>query len=487
MTEKTKWIVLVAGSFVLACAFGALIFFQQKVLTENREEVSRLHGEIDEGRALVKTTPDLEREVIVQRETDVVIKEVLSDEEEITNFVRTIQEFETNSGISITSLKKQNTDKRGKNKESFDRVAYTLTFDTDAFQFLDFLDQIESHSRFISVTAFKLTAAKRGVSGSRGAEPVHNVSLNLETYAYTPKKGSKEVTIDGYERKRELLLSDIAKRTDELRVPVYDYRGPRGRRDPWVDPRVPANNPDGEPVLTIEEQINIVEALAEQAETIEDLYEEVLEAENLIAEMKARAALEEKLTSLEEEVRRIDASSQLIFAPSIRRFENDVSAVVTEVRGLLEGNENVHGPSLVVLQEASEAIERHIAAEEYDLAMTTFHTIEPRLPMAEIDPNKVALVEELRTIAARAQTVIDFESIPMDIGGVAVMEGRRPVALINGDSIYAGEYMDLSGELYVNDIRTHEIEFVYQGVTLVRRMEDPGYDPTSPTQRSGRN
>jgi predicted ABC-type transport system involved in lysophospholipase L1 biosynthesis ATPase subunit len=60
----------------------------------------------------------------------------------------------------------------------------------------------------------------------------------------------------------------------------------------------------------------------------------------------------------------------------------------------------------------------------------------------------------------------------MRIGGVAVMEGARPVALINGDSIVAGDYLDRAGELFVSDIRSHEIEFIFQGVTLIRRIDD---------------
>jgi hypothetical protein len=68
--------------------------------------------------------------------------------------------------------------------------------------------------------------------------------------------------------------------------------------------------------------------------------------------------------------------------------------------------------------------------------------------------------------------VLDFEKIDMDVGGVAIMAGARPVALINGETIVAGEYVDMSGELFVNDVRPHEIEFVYRGVTLVCPVDD---------------
>ncbi|MEM7307723.1 MAG: hypothetical protein AAF682_13675 [Planctomycetota bacterium] len=472
MTEKAKWITLIVGSFIVAAGLITLIYFQNTVLEENRVEVERLKGEIDVGRKLVMTTPDLEREVIVQRETDEVIKETLSDDEEITNFVRTINDFELASGISITSLKKQKVDTRhkSKSKEDFDRVGYTITFDADAFQFLSFLDALESHARFISVTAFKLTGAKRSQI-DRGGEAVHAVSLNLETYVYTPKAGSDEVEIDNYERKRDLLLADIQKRSSELRVPTYDYRGPRGRRDPWIDPRI-AVDPSKD-TLTIQEQSEIVEGLEAQAEEVESFWGEVREAKNLIEEMKARAKLDEAMVKLDEELRRLETDELISFSPAQRRLKNNVISVQEDIRvKLFEGRGS--GPTVKELEEVAAAVRRHLDFEEYDEAIQAYQTMAPRLADAERDVAKRPLVEELQLLASRAQTVLDFEGINMQIGGVAVMEGVRPVALINGETVVAGEYLDLTGELFVSDIRSHEIEFVYQGVTLIRRLEDQG-------------
>ena len=44
-------------------------------------------------RKLIKGTPDLVKTVIVQRETDAVIKEILSDTTDIENFARTLDRF----------------------------------------------------------------------------------------------------------------------------------------------------------------------------------------------------------------------------------------------------------------------------------------------------------------------------------------------------------------------------------------------------------
>ena len=276
MQPKTKWIILAVGSFLAAAGSSFLIYHQNQVLTENRAQVSTLRGEIDAGRALVSTTRDLEDEVIVQRETDEVIKEILSEDEDLNAFTRRINEFVQTSGVEFQGLSKEKRPQvAGRNrgrKESFERVGYNIKLEADAFAFLSFLDAVETHARFISVTQFNLTAVSLAQL-DRGAEPTHQISVDLETYVYRPTEGTEEARIDNYDRKRDMLMAEIQQRSDDLRIPTYNYRGSRGRRDPWIDPRIPVNGP--EPVLSIEEQTLIVERLEEQAKELDGLWEAV--------------------------------------------------------------------------------------------------------------------------------------------------------------------------------------------------------------------
>jgi hypothetical protein len=285
---------------------------------------------------------------------------------------------------------------------------------------------------------------------------------------YQPKGGAREVKIDHYERKRDLLISEISKRTSELRIPRYEYKGAQGRRDPWVDPRVPVNV-DGQIMLTIEEQIAIVDALVQKAAEARALWRVVEGAENLIEEMKARADVEEKLAVLEEEVRRIETDNQLTFVPAERRFENDVVAVMSELRTRMTGTEQTGGPSLTALTEAAEAMERHLESGEYELAIDTFRAIEPRLGMAERDERKLPLVQALHELDRLAKTVIEFEAIRLDINGIAIYEDRRPVALINGTAVAEGEL--LGEELLVRNISPDQIEFSFRGMVLAVPVE----------------
>lgn len=463
MNEKKRLLITIGIAVLAAIGLGTLIYFQHETIEKRRAEVATLTKSIEEDRALLQKTPELVKTVIVQRETDGVIKEILSDDQDINNLVRTLTTFAEQSSFTFTSIKKQRDAKR--NKDEFDRVGYGLAFEADAFQLLDFLNKVESHKRFMSITKMQLQAAGRK-DFEDGELPRHRVTLDLETYVYAPTANTKEVRIDQYEKKRDLLVSEISKRSAELRVPSYEYRGQRARRDPWIDPRVPV---DGGPTLPIEEQIALVDELAEQAQAISDLWDETKAAQNLIQTLKLRTDLEQRLALIEEEIRRVDAGGQLVFVPALRRFDKNVVSVVRTVREGMDTGEGGAGVSTALLRETSEAMERHIDAQEYELSLQAFATVESRLGIADQDPVKQPLVKTLRELKHVADTVLAFEAIELDIGGVAIYAGRPPVALINGQAVSEGEI--IGDELIVHSIRPDRIEFAFRGLVLARILE----------------
>ena len=465
--ERKRWIVLIAASLLLAGGLLALNYFQRERIDERRAEAESLRRTIADDRALIEQTPDLVKQVIVQRETDVVIKQLLSDEEDINNLVRTLRQFEEGSEITITSLKKQrdNRNRRGR-VQDFDRVGYTLTFQADAFQFMSFLDRVETHSRFMSVTAFKLQAASRQNYDREGG-PRHKVTIDLETYVYKPTGTAEHVRIDHYDRKRDLLISEISQRGAELRITSYTYHGQAGRRDPWVDPRIQSEGSGAG--LTIQEQFALVDELIAKAEEAEQLAEDLSEAPNVIAEMKVRAQLEERIAFLESEIMRVRAENLLLFVPASRRFDQRVVDVVERLGGVLQIELRGQGPSVAVLRETAEAMDRHIRNQQYELAIEIFEAIEPRLALAEKEELKRTWVQTLVELTALAQTVIEFEAIELNIGGIAIYEDHRPVALINGQAVAEGEL--IGQELIVRNIGPEQIEFAFRGLILARIVE----------------
>ena len=248
---KRFWMGLLGGGALAGAGCGYLIFNEYSSIDAAREAVANTRASIEVARKTLTGTPQLEREVIVLRETEEAIKELLPDEQDVNNFVRDLRRFEEDSGVRITALKKKPAEALGrkKSKDDFDKVAYQLTFEADAFQTLSFTDDIESHSRFMSIPVFKLQAAPRRDVEETGVA-AHKVQLDVETYVYRPQTEFKPVKIEGYARKRELLLGEISKHRDAVAVEGYHYGGQRGRRDPWIDPRVPThvNDPEAKPI-----------------------------------------------------------------------------------------------------------------------------------------------------------------------------------------------------------------------------------------------
>lgn len=470
MNDRRFWVGVFGGSGALLLTFGALIYMEQGRIDAAREKVGQLRTEIATSRKLIEGTPGLEREVIVLREVSEVIKGILPDTADVNNLVFTFQDFSNQSKVRIRGLKPK-TKNRGPKAEkgAFEEVGYTLTLEADAFEFLDFLDLIESHSRFMRVPQFKISAASRSQVEEDGIA-AHKVQLDVETFVYEPGRDATPVKVEGYERKREVMLGEINRRRQDLAVTSYTYPGARGRRDPWVDPRVPVMG-DSDSALTVQEQMEIVQGLYERTLATVAKHAEVQKSENVIEEMMARAELEEMLALLEEDVRRVLADGSVRYVPSERRLQLEVVDVLTGIRQALGTNEGGRGPSVEKLREIAEAMIRHMQREEFALMLDAFRLVDDQLDYVDNDPLRKPLVDELRRLAVVARTVLDFEDFELEVGGVAITAGAPAAALINGKAVGVGDLV--GGELLVRDIRTDEIEFVFRGVVLARRFGSP--------------
>jgi Tfp pilus assembly protein PilO len=461
MNQRKAWIGIGVGGGLAALGFIGLIHMQNQNIDRAREEVAVINGQINDARKLVEGTATLEREVIVLRELAETMKKILPDTDDVNNLVRTLQRFSEESGVRISGLKKKTTPVNAQDKSDFDNVAYTLSLQADAFQMLDFFDLIEGHSRFMRIPSFKVEATRREAFEKEGIAS-HKIQVDVETFVYEPKNDAPPVRIDGYERKRDLLMGEVNRRRQSLTVSTYEYRGQRGRRDPWIDPRVPVLGEDGS-ALTVQEQMDIVQDMSDRMQVVLEKWNEVQTADNVIVEMMARADLEQKLVALEEDVRRVTTEGSIRYVPSERRMQIEVIDPIAALREQLLA-ESGRGPSADMLKEILKSMERHQARAEYDLMLSAYSGIEDRLGLVEADPLRKPLVDRLRKLAFEAQTVIDFEQIDIDVDGLAIIEGMAPVAVINGRSVGVGDM--LTDELVIHSIHTGEIEFIFRGVIL---------------------
>jgi Tfp pilus assembly protein PilO len=466
MSERKKLFLVLGAGLLCAGGLVALNIWQSGQIEESRSKVAGIQSNIDSARSLVESTPPLEREVIVLRELGEVMRGILPDTDDVNNLVRTFQRLSEESGVRISGLKKKTDNANKRNTADFDRVAYTLSLEGDAFQLLDFFDLIESHSRFMRVPNFRITAANRNDLEKLGV-PAHKVTLDVETYVYEPKKDVKPVTVEGYDRKRELLLGEIERRKESLQVSAYVYRGARGRRDPWIDPRVPVLL-ESMTLLSVQEQMELVQKLSDRIEEVFKTWEQVQKAENVIIEMMARAQMEEQLARLEEDVRRVVSERSIAYVPSQTRLQDEVIDRLNELRGKLVASDIGRGPSETQLREMERTMVAHRASGEYQLMLEAFGSIDNRLTAIETDPLRRPLIDRLRDLAYEARTVIDFEKVQLDVGGVVLIEGGAPIVMINGRSLSEG---DLIGQdLIVRSIRRDEIEFIFRGIVFARRF-----------------
>lgn len=464
-----KTLLLTSGASLLVLGgLGTLIWWEHGAIAEAGAARDALREEAERARTQLAKAPGLERDVIVQRELDAAMRQILPSDQEITEYVRTLQAFAENSGVSISQLKKKSQNRNDKDsKADFQKVGYELTFAGDAFQLLSFVSLVERHPRFMSVNTLKLSAAKRESNRRNADKPTevdHEVQLEIESYVYQPADTGKPVDIESYERKRDLLATEISKQRAALQLAAYDYRGQRGRRDPWVDPRMPAQE-DG-PGRTIEEQIAAVEEVGEHATLTHDLW---LRMRSTNSPIEVMTLERDYLPALADLVSRVDEQKKLggfSYGPAREAWQKNVLEVMTKMQGGPQPAVQ-EGPSLAALQEAHARMGRHRDAGEFKNVLEVYASIASMLELAETYPDRAQIVGDLREFAEEARTVLDFEKLSLSISGV-IIDAGKPFAIINGQTVEVGEVLE--GGLVVHAIREDEIEFEFRGLVLGRMI-----------------
>lgn len=448
----------------------ALVWWEKGAIEQSRADLAATNDQIDAARKQVAKINELERDVIVQRELDAAVREILPSDQDVTNYVRTLQGFADKSHVQISSLKPKSGGREDKqNKLDFQRAGYELTFQGDAFQLLSFLDLIEQNPRFMSVNTFTLSSAKRPERARKGAEeaielPQHEIRLEVETYVYKPKSDFKPVKIESYERKRDLLYDHIAEQLRGLQVQSYEYRGQRGRRDPWIDPRVPATTAPGDPIAT-GEQIRLVDELAKRAGELGQMFDVLETTQSPIERMRAQEALGPRFTQLKADALALRASGQLTYTPVLGRLKTDVDDVLLRLGALLNGQDS-NGTERAALEEALSKMQMHADGGEYDEALAVYTQVQGAVQAARKDAKLADLVERLEALVHEAHTVIDFGKIALSIRGVVISEGRAPIAIINDKAVEVGDVLE--GGLTIHAIHDDEIEFEFRGEVLGR-------------------
>jgi hypothetical protein len=248
-----------------------------------------------------------------------------------------------------------------------------------------------------------------------------------------------------------------------LTVGRYRYRGDRGRRDPWIDPRVPLMGPENG--WAVPDQLAKVDELSALTAEAMQRWLAVEGAQNVLDRLVKRDELEAKLGELDEELRRIEAEGAISYVPAQKRMEIEVYEPRMVLAGYLDKRPEI-GPTRAELESVVTQMVHHIELLEYALALKVFKDMESSLDMVVDDPVRNAIAAQMRELATEAETLHDFAAIELEFGGSVFIGDRDPVIVVNGRSRTVGD--EVAPGLEIAAIRKNEVDFYFRGFVLTR-------------------
>ncbi len=463
MDDRKFWILVALVFAVVTSGSGYAIYSKKEAIKNRRAEVEQLGKDIQVARKTITTTASLEKEVIVLRELSVVFEEILPTTDGARNLIKNFYNYSRETGVQPTSFQPQASRNPGAAQSDFDQFSYTLEMTGDTFQFLDFINRIETHSRFMSIPSFRMTAGSRKDMEKLGFAR-HAIQMDVETYVYQPKTQAARVPIDGYDRKRDLLVGEINRRRQALRLATFQYRGARGRRDPWIDPRVSAE--EDASGLSMLEQKEKVEELIEMLASATAQWGRVEEAENILERMMEKRGVIETIATINDELRRIDNDNMITYPPAVKRLQVEVREPVRRLQAEVDDKKSIEGPLKEELEQVVRHMRKNIETGDYMLALQDYDSIKAGLELVQGDPARMELADELRVLAEEADILREFESIEIQFGGQALIEGHAPAVLLNKKTLSVGDLLQPGVEIVA--IRPFEVDFAFRGVVLTR-------------------
>ncbi len=468
MNDKQFWSAFGGITAGLALLFGYLIYSELGSVDTAQAEVVSLRDQIKRSRTTVQSTPEVEQEVIILREISDRIREILPDTKDLNNVIRDFQEYMQEAGVTSQGFKPtSNSNSRQRTRSAFERVSYQWRLAGDTFQVLDFLNRIETHSRFMAVSSLTIKSANRRQILDEGLAS-HTIILDVETYKYVPPGANEgEVEIRSYERKRDLLSGKIGVRRQALNLQTYRYQGARGRRDPLVDPRVPARVDDPN-AWTVQRQQEEVDELVTRVEEAQGYWAASIAAKSVLERMVQRSELEKLILRIGEDLRRIEDEGRITYRPARKRLDTMVGEPLEVLRVALDRSKAIEGPSATALQTVGDTMVGYIEALEYDYALDAFDAIEDSLDLLVDDPEREELADWLLLLCEEATILRDFSRIEFRVGGVAIIEGLQPVIIIDGKRKTIGDIV--GDELVVHGVRPNEVDFIFRGAIVTREF-----------------
>ena len=468
LSENKK--LLVIGSAAVLLTGGALtgVWWAKGKAQEQRDEIAKMRDEMGEADKKIARINDLEKDVIVLRESVREYVKILPEEGELTNFVRNANQFFVQSGLNFKKLVPGQTS--GSKASNFDRYTYQIEAEGTVWQFMKFMNSFENYERFVNVKNWSITANSNNANLNAVAvtEAMHAISMVVETYVYTGGRGGKDVVIPGYANRKAGLREDIYRNIQTVRFDRYDFKDARGRRDIFVDPREVslADSMQGQP---LQAQKKIIDDFSVEIAQLRGLFSRTREAGiTIIERMDLDRRLKQGLDLLQARIDEVAAKSMISYMPYKLRWTKDVLESVENLRTELsrvadQGRDrNLSAPEL---RDLYAAMKDDLTNGEPEAAKSRFEGAQDRLEVQPQDP-RYRTVLAVRKLNLHAQIAIEFSQKKLDIKGVCVFDGGRSGMILNGAVIQEGDFID--DDLLLKAVGREQVEFVYKGFTLVK-------------------
>ncbi len=474
-TEKQLTIMTIVVAVIITGLFAALIYKDLGVIDDENSQIETTRAKIVAAETEIQKMPARETEVIVYREIVQRDAAILPDESEINKFINVIGEFEKYSGAVVTQVTGLSSRTRSKSKEAILPIPLKLQVRASIDQFLKFINLFENYDRFVSITSFSIS---RGADVDANGVVQHPISLELVTYQYNPGGGPvKQVEIPNYERrKQELAIQKRIRQSEPAHIQKYLLKPRISRRDPLVDPREEASTEEDtgvDPQVKYQEERELLEELVLNVAILQDdvKFEDKLHAERDFMRIGAIArAIDQKIAELDVSISEALTMKKFTI-PELRA--DFVSKVVQPYEEIKEKRKSQVTEIVVTRRQVHDwlrQVQQKFDAGQYTDVIKAYEGFVRLTDGKKIGPEAVPLRDQIVVLARQAHVISRFEEERLDIDGTVIDPKRSSFAIINGQILSEGEAVDAEGKIRIHKITTDQIEFMYQGVLIVKKL-----------------
>jgi hypothetical protein len=467
LTEKQQILLVVSVSTLLSGLAGGGVWWTKGAIEEQIAATKTLNEQVVAAEQKIGEIPGLERGVIILRENLQEYVKILPAEKEENEFVRATNTFFIQAGVQMDKFMPVTRGTPGK-KTAFDQYTYQFEFRATIWQFMKVVSFFENYERFVKITSFSLQSGDTVQTQARGPlqpgqDMLHKITMSVETYIYTGAKSHKDVEIPNYTNRVALLKPEIIAARESLSTERYEFKGPRGRRDIFMDPR--ATNVPGTDRARVPEEA--------QRQKIEECRRDIAEITGLIRRRddpqttvieryQLTGLIREKISALKQKVEEVNDKGLIVHVALKVTWNKDVEEPLAALESR-PAETAERGLSLKDMQMVLAIMKEHLQAGRLEEARQQYeaHANDIRVPSG--DPRE-AIARDIEAVHLLTKAAIEFGAMKLDISGVVVNEGGKSGLILNGVVYQEGDYIE--DNLLVKQVSSEYVDFVYKGYSV---------------------